>query len=61
MATLNNIELSPGVGFFRNGGEIIIFRAHHARIESPQYQAGRIKIEGEILCLELIDKKEGKK
>lgn len=54
MTMLNNIELSPGVGFFKNSsGKIVIFRAYAVIHEHRPDKADRMKLDVEVLSMEV--------
>ena len=54
MTMLNNIEPSPGVGFFKNSsGKIVLFRAYAVTHEHRQDKADRMKLDVEVLSMEV--------
>ncbi|MCW0950275.1 hypothetical protein [Streptococcus anginosus] len=52
MTMLNDIELSPGVGFFKHNGKTVIFRAYSVTHEYRQNKADRMKLDVEVLSTE---------
>ncbi|MCC9696108.1 hypothetical protein HK261_05480 [Streptococcus agalactiae] len=55
MPMLNNIELSPGVGFFKHNGKVVIFRAYSVTHEYRQNKADRMKLDVEVLSTEVTN------
>ncbi len=52
MTMQKNIELSPGVGFFKHNGKTVIFRAYSVTHEHRQNKADRMKLDIEVLSTE---------